>query len=121
MSEAAPALVPIPEQTKYRGIAIYFDGREWIVPPLSVRQFRDNLALLTEAIGEVTAANAAERMSKFVPVIGMALRRNYPEVKDEELLDMLDLATFVQTFVAVQKASGMKVPKSGEERPAAGQ
>lgn len=93
---------------KFRGVTVYFDGQEWIVPPLSVRQFRDNLELLTMPVGEITPANAVERMNKFVPVIGLALRRNYPELTDERLLDALDLATFAEVVRAVQAASGMK-------------
>jgi len=104
---------------KYRGVPVFFDGREFIVPPLSVRQFRDNLALLTEPIGELTAENAVQRMNKFVPVIGMALRRNYPELSDEHLFDALDLSTFVEALVAVQKASGMKAGAPGEAHPVA--
>ena len=109
------------QQPKYRGVAVYFDSREWIVPPLSVRQFRDNLALLTEPVGEITPANMVERMNKFVPVIGMALRRNYPELSDEMLFDMLDLSTFVEVVRAVQAASGMRAVRPGEAQPVAGQ
>lgn len=104
----------MPEQVKYRGVPVFFDGREWIVPPLSVRQFRDNLALLTQPIGEVTPENAVERMDKFVPIIGMALRRNYPDVTDGWLLDALDLRTFVEATLAMQTASGMKAAQPGE-------
>ena len=121
MSESAQqSLIPISEQTKYRGVPVYFDGKEWIVPPLSVRQFRDNLALLTKPVGEVNAANAVERMNAFVPAIGLALRRNYPDVTDEYLLDALDLRTFIETLMAVQTASGLKVAKPGEAPPVAG-
>jgi len=107
-----------PTEVKYRGIAVFFDGREWIVPPLSVRQFRDNIKLLTEPVGEVNPDNAVERMSRFVPVIGMALRRNYPDVTDDHLLDALDISTFGEVMRAVQAASGMKVARPGEARPA---
>lgn len=107
----------MPEETKYRGVPIYFDGREWIVPPLSVKQFRDHIALLTTPIGEISSENTAKRMGEFVPVVGMALRRNYPDITDEYLFEALDLATFIQALVAVQKASGMKVPEPGEARP----
>lgn len=106
-------------ETKYRGVPVYFDGQERIVPPLSVRQFRDNLELITEPVGEVTPENAVERMGKFVPLIGKALRRNYPEMTDEYLLDALDLRTFVEALVAVQSASGLKAAKPGEAPPVA--
>jgi hypothetical protein len=98
---------------------VFFDGQEYVVPPLSVRQFRDNLKLLTEPVGEVTPENAVERMNKFVPVIGMALRRNYPDLTDDHLLDALDLGTFIQALLAVQKASGMKAGAPGEALPVA--
>lgn len=111
--------VPVTAQTKYRGVAIYFDGQERIVPPLSVRQFRDHLELLTEPVGEVSPTNAVDRMTKFIPVIGMALRRNYPDLSDDYLLDALDLKTFVEALLAVQTASGMKVGKPGEAPPVA--
>lgn len=109
------------QQPKYRGVPVYFDGREWVVPPLSVRQFRDNLALLIEPVGEVSGENALSRMTKFVPVIGMALRRNYPDVTDDYLLDALDIITFTATMKAVQAASGMKAARPGEAQPAAAQ
>lgn len=89
------------------------------MPPLSVRQFRENLQLLTEPLGEITAENTAERMGKFVPVIGMALRRNYPDLTDEYLQDALDLRTFIETVTAVQRASGMKAAAPGEASPVA--
>lgn len=115
MPDDAPVTPPV----KYRGVAVFFDGQEYIVPPLSVRQFRDNLKLLTEPVGEVTGENAVERMTKFIPVIGLALRRNYPELTDDRLWDLLDLNTFIQALLAVHKASGMKERAPGEERPVA--
>ena len=109
------------EQVRYRGVPVYFNNQEYIVPPLSVRQFRDHLELLTEPPGEINHRNLLHRMDRFVPVIGMALRRNYPEVTDDELFDLLDLATFTQVLIAVQTASGMKVSRPGEVPPVAAQ
>jgi hypothetical protein len=109
----------MPEEPKHRGVSVYLAGQELVVPPLSVRQFRDNIAILTRSVGEVTPENIADRMGQFVPIIGMALRRNYPEITDEYLLDALDLKTFVDFTLAVQSASGMKVGKPGEASPVA--
>lgn len=109
----------MPEVTKFRGVPVYFNGQEYIIPPLSVRQFRDSLELLTEPVGEVNSYNVRERMMRFVPVIGMALRRNYPEITDDNLLDWLDLNTFATVAVAVRTASGMKAAKPGEAPPVA--
>jgi hypothetical protein len=107
------------EQPKYRGIPVFLDGRELIVPALSVRQFRDNIGLLVEPIGEVKPENVAERIGKFMPIIGMALRRNYPDLTDDTLLDMIDLDSFPEIIRAVQAASGMKAVRPGEAQPAA--
>jgi hypothetical protein len=107
------------QDLKYRGVPIYFDGKEWMVPSLSVRQFRDNVQLLSQPVGELTPENMAAKMEKFVPVIGMALRRNYPDITDDHLLDALDLSTFADAIRAVQAASGMKKGGSspGEAAP----
>jgi hypothetical protein len=108
-----------PEPPKYRGVAIWMDGKEWIVPALSVRQFRDNYAKLTTPVGEVSNENVQEQFDRFVPIIGLALRRNYPELSDEKLFDMLDLSTFKEAIYAVQAASGLRAKEAGEATPAA--
>jgi hypothetical protein len=119
MVETPTSLVPMTGETKYRGVSVEIAGQEWVVPPLSVRQFRDNVKMLIEPVGEVTAENIVDRMDKFVPVIGMAMRRNYPDITDDFLFDALDLSTFATVLIAVQTASGMKVGKPGEAPPVA--
>lgn len=131
MSETQP-------QLKYRGVPVFIAGRELIVPSLSVRQFSENMNLLMDpgiSPQDLTAAFAAsdhaaiaelrgkieERMNKLVPVIGLAIRRNYPEITDEELFDMLDLDSFAEVLKVVQAASGMKQVKPGESQPVAAQ
>jgi hypothetical protein len=109
----------VSEETKYRGIAIFLGSREYVVPALSVRHYRDHFDLLIEPVGKVTPANFSEKIDKFLPIIGMALRRNYPDLTDEELLDALDLVTFFEALRAVQKASGMTEAKPGEAVPVA--
>ena len=99
-------------EVKFRGVAFFMNGREYIVPSLSLRHFQDNYELLT-----TPPVDLREQFSLYIPVIGLALRRNYPEISDEELKDMLDLSSFRDALVAVQGASGMKTVAAGEATP----
>jgi hypothetical protein len=105
------------EKPKYEGVPVYLDGREYIVPSLSVRQFREHYAKLTapQAAGETVAQFLEDR----IPIICAALRRNYPGVTEDQLLDIIDLGSFDVITKAIQAASGMKRVKPGESTPAA--
>lgn len=107
------------QSTKYPGVPFQMDGQEYVIPSLSLRQFQDNYELLTAPVGELTAGSIQAQFSRFVPVIGMAIRRNYPEISDDALMDLLDLGSFRDALLAVQAASGMKPAKPGEAAPAA--
>jgi hypothetical protein len=105
------------KELKFRGIPVFFDGQEWIIPSLSVRQFRDNLDLLSEVVERTSTGDRKQvvaMMNALIPVIGLALRRNYPDVTDDQLFDVLDISTFSQAIRAVQGASGMKEARPGE-------
>lgn len=107
------------QETKFRGVPVYMGGREYIVPSLSTRQFRQHYKLLTEPVsgqGEDLVHNTYER---FIPLIGMAMRRNYPEINDDDLYDLLDLETFREVVAAIQNASGLRTVREGEAVPVA--
>lgn len=109
-------------QTNYPGVPFRLNGQEYVIPALSLRQFQENYEKLTQSIAIDTSSQESVKAAfeKYVPIIGMALRRNYPEIKDEQLLDLLDLQSFGDALRAVQGASGMKpVTGSGEAAPAA--
>lgn len=108
------------EQVKFKGVPFFLNGREYIVPSLSLRQVRENDALLSQSHEAKDADGIAKLMDLYVPIIGMALRRNYPEVTDGELMEWLDLGNFGEAIRIVQSASGYeRVAKLGEEAPAA--
>lgn len=108
-----------PAPTKFRGVAVFMAGQTFIIPALSVRQFRDNYEKLTNPIGDVNENTITATFESFVPVIGLAIRRNYPDITDEQLWDMLDLATFKEVVAAIQNASGMREAVAGEAAPVA--
>jgi hypothetical protein len=49
-----------------------------------------------------------------LPVLIAAMGRNYPDVTEEWLLDVLDVTTYFEVIRAVSGASGLKEKASGE-------
>jgi hypothetical protein len=97
---------------KFLGIPVYMNGQNYYIPSLSTRDFRANYEALTAATPE--GAGPFESFDRFTPIIGVAIRRNYPEVTDEQLADWLDLNTFPEAIKALQAASGIVPVSEGE-------
>ena len=102
------------QELPFRGVAVFMGGKEYIVPSLSTRQFRDNYKTLTQSIDGDTEQAVLGSFERFIPLIGLALRRNYPEMNDDQLWDLIDLSTFKTIVGAIQAASGMKTVAPGE-------
>jgi hypothetical protein len=90
---------------RFDGQRIWMNGREWIVPALSMRQYIEHSELLKST--DVTVDNFHEFLTARVPVILAALQRNYPEVTEEQLEEMLDMRTF---NLMLHAAQGVAVP-----------
>ena len=110
------------EKLNFPGVPVYMNGRNYFIPSLSVRQYRENASSLESALeareGETAAAFVSRVAAATIPVIGIALRRNYPDVTDDQLDDWLDSATLIQAWKATQNASGMTPVTEGEDLPA---
>lgn len=110
------------EQVRFKGVPFFLNGREYIVPSLSLRQVQENDELLAQVhTVDISDREGVKKLMKlYIPIVGMALRRNYPDVKNEELADWLDLSNFSEAVKIVQNASGYAtVSKLGEAEPAA--
>jgi hypothetical protein len=74
---------------KFPGVPVYMGGRNYFIPSLSTRQYREHQSVLEgtlEQVGDETIVAYAIRVQEAcVPIIGLALRRNHPEVTDDEL------------------------------------
>ena len=100
------------QKLKYLGVPVYLNGQNYYIPSLSTRDFRDNYdAMIAPAAAD---ARPEANFDRYLPIIGLAVRRNYPEVTDEMLADWLDLHTFQQAVRAVQNASGLQPVSEGE-------
>lgn len=102
----------MPLQTKYDGVSIRMNGEDWVVPALSVRQFRAHQEILTASVD--AQQPFTDWQDARLPAILDAMRRNYPDLTEEALRDMLDLRTIVPVWRAVQGLSGVHEGSSGE-------
>ena len=102
------------QEVKYRGTPVFFDGKDHIVPSLSVAQFEDHFDKLTKVDPVTDQKSLKKKFATLLPIIGMALRRNYPTLSDAELRQHLDLSTFKECLQAVQNMSGMREAEPGE-------
>ena len=99
------------QQLRFLGVPVYMNGQNYYIPSLSTKDFRENEQALIQDIEDETATQAFDR---FIPIIGLAVRRNYPEVTDADLAEWLDLHTFKLAIKATQDASGVEPVAAGE-------
>jgi len=112
------------EEVKYKGVPFFMNGKDYIVPSLSLKQVEENYGYLAGAASALegsvddTSKTIVDTFKMYVPVIGQAIRRNYPEVTDENLWEWLDIGNFSEVLLIVQSQSGFKTAKTGEALPA---
>jgi hypothetical protein len=102
---------------RYPGAPVYFNGQYYYIPSLSTRDFRANADKIANASEEATVI---ETWDQYIPIIGLAIRRNYPEMSDELLEEHLDVYTFNKAYRACLNASGTEPVNEGEKEPASG-
>jgi hypothetical protein len=101
----------------YSGVEVYMGGKVWVIPGLSVKQFRLYKGTLAE-LGEIgDRLGATETFDKVIPIVTAALQRNYPDVTDEQVEEMLDMNTFKVVMGAVATGSGLRQLNPGESQP----
>lgn len=92
-----------PADTTLRGTSITLGDKTFIVPPLSLRSAKELLPRLNGIkLGVLPSADDIDTM---VDVVLAAIKRNYPDIERDALLDLLDLANVGVAFRAIT-ASG---------------
>jgi hypothetical protein len=113
----------VKEKLNFPGVPVYMNGRNYYIPSLSTRQYRENASVLENPPvpedGEKSASYVARATEAMLPIIGIAMRRNYPDVTNDQLEDWLDGSTLMTAWQATQNASGMTPVTEGEDLPAA--
>jgi hypothetical protein len=90
------------------GILIAIGGREYTVPPLTLGQIRRMSREISLFRADGLDLLSPEAITAVVTVITAALQRNYPDLTEEQVADMLDVASAVPTFIAVLTGSGLR-------------
>jgi hypothetical protein len=113
------------QQVNFKGTPFFMNGKEYIIPSLSLKQVETNYELLANAANALEANLAdptktvVDTFKTYIPVIIQAFQRNYPDVTVANLWDWLDVANFSEILVAVQSRSGFKATTTGEALPVA--
>jgi len=71
----------------YEGVPVKMGGREFIVPPLNFRSLKKFLPIIQTLQNE---SDPLKMMDIYVDILHAAFSRNYPELKKEELEELLD-------------------------------
>jgi hypothetical protein len=124
-------------ETPYDGEPVYMAGKTWIVPGLSVRQLRKHLAVLVQAPAtprlvfppdatpealqqlmeehaQQTVAVLQKNLDERFPIVLEAMQRNYPDLKEDDLLEMVDVKSLPKILSIISKESGLRPAKPGE-------
>ena len=96
------------------GPAVVIVGREFIVPPLSLKRFKRAIQLLPALeAGDAGVFDAVAELAH------LALSRNYPDLTRDALEEMLDAQSVPRVLAAVLEASGLNAAEIMGESPAA--
>ena len=106
----------------FPGVEIEIAGRKWVVPPLTLGQIRrlaPTLAIFNAR--DEPGLDADMIFGAIVKIVTAALRRNYPDLTEDLVEEMLDMGNAPQVFLAVLTGSGLRRSGAGEAAaPSAG-
>lgn len=90
---------------KVKGIPKDLGGTTYVVPPLSLGA----LEQLQERLGSYTGdVNNPADVRTTIDAAHAALKRNYPDLKREEVAELIGLENMIEVFEAVMDISGMR-------------
>ena len=98
---------------KFPGVPVVLNGETHLIPSLSLRQVQENYETLSAPV-EVDGDNLLKRFDAYLPIILLAVQRNYPEVTSENLRDWLGLSNFYKVLAVVKGVSGLSESEPGE-------
>ena len=101
---------------RFGGEVVKLGGREYAIPSLSVKQARTLWPKIKQLQQGVTEDSLPDRMGIAVEVVHAALSRNYPDIKIDEVEDLLDMNDFRRIVLVV---TGQGVRQTPGAEPAA--
>lgn len=103
MNDAAP---------QHDGVVVRMGGRDYVVPPLTLAQLRKHEEDLRK-VRDITPFSPLAEVEPAIRVIHAAMTRNYPDLTQEALEEVLDLGNVMPAFLAVCAMSGLERAKEG--------
>ena len=120
MDQATENRVALPGPDK-GGAWVRMGDKQYKVAPLNfkaLRELADSVAVLKSV--EPGAMPTGQQMAVLVQLAHASLKRNYPDITEDDVADNLDFSNFAAVLGAVMGASaltGLEVPKQGETNP----
>lgn len=96
---------------RHDGLVVRMGGRDYVVPPLTLAQLRKYEEDLRK-VRDITPFSPLAEVEPAIRVIHAAMTRNYPDLTQEALEDILDLGNVMPAFLAVCAMSGLE--RTGE-------
>lgn len=89
------------------GVKLNLGGVEYVIPPLSLGAVRRLMPKIEKLTGNVDiTAMSGELLDAIAEIICAAMQRNYPDMTQEKVLDVLDMKNMGQVIGAVLGQSG---------------
>lgn len=115
-------------RTQFPGVPFPQHAPKYIIPGLSLRQLRDNKALIGGFLAlekTLTSSPTMDDLSNALDAAGkiahLAVSRNYPDVAEDEVADIVDMNNLQALVQAIMGASGFKLVTSLPEEVAGAQ
>lgn len=99
---------------KFEGVRLILGDRQYIVPAMTLRQLRNYKATL-DKFSNQSFDPTEEDLDDVVGVVHAVLQRNYPELKADEVADLVDINSLKRLLPAICGVSGLEVVPSGED------
>ena len=92
------------DQPLIKGVTLNLGGREFVIPPLSMKGLRE-LAPQWPTLQGMGDVPTGPQIDVVLGVVHTALIRNYPDLTRDELDELLDLGNLAKALMAVMGAS----------------
>ena len=80
------------------GTTLKLRGKEYVIPALSLKQWKKFLPLIRKL---QSCGNTAKNITGLATIAHAALSRNYPDLKVEDVEDLIDLSNILTIMEAI--------------------
>jgi hypothetical protein len=91
------------------GVTIQMGGQDWLVPSLTIGQLRR----LKDARKALASGDEEKVLAAICTIVAAALSRNYPDMTEQKVEDLIDLQNRDEVVAAVLGNSGLTPGEAG--------